>query len=511
MLILSTKNGESEPKVTLCNQSGSLGVTRDFTVDDLLESIAPTSPISGMAPVRGVQSYGLDFPSLQVAVGFTNEEDLQRFMLIPQAYFRAVRRREPRKMNHATERLIFRGSVETVEQLQASSMVLANKKDRWSSCDLRVLETVGNVGWRTTRRLVLSSSAGEETPWCREFFLPLSWVQVNQEGLARQVIVQWSDCGWEKQRSDGNYHTRHDYIYDRQRPNLAFRLLFRNQEDAATFVETILNLTNTRLHDWASSVSSGAIYSISDGEPTPKQYRAVLVVHRNREWKYSEVFYIYGETDYAYDHSARQIRLPEAHQVDYISTHVDKLYKPTADAPPQFSHCEKKVQSTTIGFNDEASASSFMFALSSGYELLFSRRALYVTTKAPSRFKSMKSNKGAAEVQLWRQGNTTRLVSRWGDVVEDKWLTMTVPKEGVNSARDSNRASLPGVYYERGKLIAMVGLVARHPREEPGRRSGCVTVVFESSKDREEFVAAIERREPVKQTEELSDLIDMLR
>lgn len=29
LLILSTKEGESEPKVTICNQSGTLGLTRD--------------------------------------------------------------------------------------------------------------------------------------------------------------------------------------------------------------------------------------------------------------------------------------------------------------------------------------------------------------------------------------------------------------------------------------------------------------------------------------------------
>lgn len=29
MLILSTKEGESEPKVTICNQSGTFGLTRD--------------------------------------------------------------------------------------------------------------------------------------------------------------------------------------------------------------------------------------------------------------------------------------------------------------------------------------------------------------------------------------------------------------------------------------------------------------------------------------------------
>lgn len=43
---------------------------------------------------------------------------------------------------------------------------------------------------------------------------------------------------------------------------------------------------------------------------------------------------------------------------------------------------------------------------------------------------------------------------------------MTVPKEGVSCARGSNGASLPGVYFARGKRIAMVRLVAGHPTEE---------------------------------------------
>jgi hypothetical protein len=95
-----------------------------------------------------------------------------------------------------------------------------------------------------------------------------------------------------------------------------------------------------------------------------------------------------------------------------VSTHVDKVYKPIAQAPPQLSHCEKRVQSTTISLNDEASTQAFMPALSSGYELLFTCGTLYITTKAPSRFSSTKSNKGAAGVQPWRQGSTTRFVSR---------------------------------------------------------------------------------------------------
>lgn len=59
---------------------------------------------------------------------------------------------------------------------------------------------------------------------------------------------------------------------------------------------------------------------------------------------------------------------------------------------------------------------------------------------------------------------------------------MTVPTASVNSARDSNGASLPVVYYDRGKRITMVGLVPGYLTEEEGRMSGCVTVVLEGSK-----------------------------
>jgi hypothetical protein len=104
---------------------------------DLLESTGPTSLISGMSLVQGVESYGLGSPM---------EKTSREFISIPQAYFKAVRRCEPREMNHPTEQLLCRDSVKTVEQLQPSSMALASNNDRWTPCDLRVLETVGNVG-----------------------------------------------------------------------------------------------------------------------------------------------------------------------------------------------------------------------------------------------------------------------------------------------------------------------------------------------------------------------------
>ena len=207
MLILSTKEGESEPKVTLCNQSGTICLTRDITMDDLQEPAYSEGPFSD--PQLNTQNpVPLNFGRMNVAVAFTNDVDLDKFMRIPREYFDAVRRREPRQLDDATETLIFKSSVEIFEKLNASTMQPMNPRLQHGSCDLRVLETTSTEKWRTYRRLVISSSAAKKKPWCTDFFLPLSRVQVNRQGLPRQATVKWSDCCHEKSdRTDGNYNT----------------------------------------------------------------------------------------------------------------------------------------------------------------------------------------------------------------------------------------------------------------------------------------------------------------
>lgn len=81
-----------------------------------------------------------------------------------------------------------------------------------------------------------------------------------------------------------------------------------------------------------------------------------------------------------------------------------------------------------------------------------------------------------------------RLLSRWDDKVEDKWLTMAVPANeggsGVDAAladRDSDRAVLAGGEVQRGRQVDMANLVARNPREKEGGRKGApVTITFKS-------------------------------
>ena len=480
MLLLSTKEGESEPKVTICNQSGTLGLTRDLTMDDLQEPSVADSPFSESA--RMAESIPLNFGRMNVAVAFTNEADLNTFMRIPRAYFNAVRRREPRQLTEkATETLLFKSSVEVYEQLKASTMKPMSPRRQFQSCDLRVLETTTKEAWRTTRRLVISSSAAEKKPWCSEMFLPLSRVQINREGLARQAIVKWSDCTHEKsERTDGAYNKIYDYVYDDSNPNICLSLLFRNQADAADFESTILKLSYPSVFSWTTGADTRNVYNVSDTEPNARNYKALMVSHTRFDWKYCELFYMYRDIDYCYHRAALRVRFPQVYYTNYISTHVDKLYQAPPDHLPHFSHCEKRVGNVLLDFDDESVAQAFMSSLTSGHQLIFSRRVHFITTKAPSRFKSTKSNKGNAEVQLWQKANSVRLLSRWGDIVEDKWLSMAVPRGILEPGKDSNRAILPDMEYDRGRKIDMSNLVARDPREKKDvNKKGPVTIAFE--------------------------------
>ena len=480
MLLLSTKEGESEPKVTLCNQSGTLCLTRDFTIEDLQDKELPTNPFagSGISPRDAIP---LNFGRMNITVAFTNEDDLQQFMYIPRAYFDAVKRREPRQLGRATETLLFKSSVEVFEQLKASTMKPMSPRQVFQSCDLRVLETTCKEGWRTTRRVVISSSAGEPRPWCTELFLPLSRVQIRREGLARQLTVKWSDCTHEKSdKTDGNYNKIYNYVYDDSNPNIALQLLFRNSQDATAFEQTVLHLSIAPIFP-TSGTASRFVYDIADTEPNPKNYKGLLLIHTRFDWRYSELFYMYRDTDYQFDRLTLRVRLPQVYYTDYISTFVDKLYKPPSGEPPRFSHCEKRVGNTPLDFDDEPDAFGFMSALTGNHELIFSRRAHYITTKPPKKFSGTKSNKGTAEIHLWLKGNSVRLVSRWEDKVEDKWMSMQVPRDGLAHSKDTNRASLPKIEYDRGRKVDMANLVARDSRDkEMGKKVGPVTIAFES-------------------------------
>ncbi|KAJ5613285.1 hypothetical protein N7510_006479 [Penicillium lagena] len=492
MLLLITKYGESEPKVIMCNQTGKLCLQRDFLPNDLPPLIALSNQaMTGFPGVRISEPFPFKFNNTSVSISFQFETDLSQFVKIPKSYFEAVRQREPIDSNKFNESIIFKTSVETFEQLKTPHMKSMNPSIIWKSCEIRILERSYGDVWRSTRRLVISSSAAEQNPGCMEFFMPLSRVQVCREDVSRQVLLRWSDtCQERLDKTDGSYNTLYSYVYDADTPNIGVGLRFRTQQSAEDFEKAILYMNFPTDFAWSQPSSSGCIYDVVDTGKEHKKYKAVALFQTKFSWRYSEFYFVYRDTDYAYEHASLTVRFPRISYADYISTHVDRLYH--ADSPVSFSHCERKTGKIVIEFDNQPVSRSFLSALSPFYDLLFSRHALSISTKHKSLFGSKKSSKGGAEVQVWRRGNSIQLAARWDGSVQDNWLTASVSSTSSDSSKESTRVNFPRLPFFRGVSLDMTNIMARGPRSTTdGQREGPISILFQNTRDRQEFLDAL--------------------
>ncbi|KAJ5671662.1 hypothetical protein N7507_000789 [Penicillium longicatenatum] len=497
MLLLATKDGESEPKIILCNQSGTLCLQRVFIPDDLPPLInLANANMTGSPGARISDPVPFMFDNTTVSISFQFEADLGQFIHIPKTYFDAVWQREPIDSKEFTESVIFKGSVEVFEHLKTPNMKPMNPPMIIRSCDVRILERSFGEAWRCTRRMVISPGAAQRNPRCIELFMPHSRVQINREDLSRQVLLKWSDACQERSKTDGNYNVLYSYLYDDSAPNIGVGLHFSTEQGAEDFERAIMEINFKPDFSWSESSSSGRIYGVVDAGTQHKQYKAAVIFHNSSPWRYSDVYYLYRDMDYVYQHSSLSVRFPHASYTDYVSSHVNQLF--AADKPVVFSHCEKKTEPAIITFNSESVSRAFMSALSPLYELSYSRRILSLSTK--SNILGKKSGKGGAEIQLWRRGNITQLSARWDDDVPNKWLTMSLPSDCPDSSKENTRVNFPKLPYSRGISLDMMNIMARTPKTNTlVEREGVLSIVFRTTQDREEFLGVLQGR-PISST-----------
>lgn len=437
--------------------------------------------MTGFPGTRVTEPLSFKFGNTSVSISFQFDADIGHFINIPKTYFDAVWQREPMDSKDFTESVIFQSSVEMFEQLKTPNMKSLNPPLTVKSCDVRILERSFGEAWRSIRRLVISPSAAEKMPRCLEFFMPLSRVQLSREDVSRQVLLKWSDtCQERSDKTDGNYNTLHSYVYDDSAPNLGIGLHFRTQQDAEEFEKAVLEMNLRPDFAWSQPSSSGCIYDVVDTGTEHKQYKAVALFQNRASWRYSDVYYIYRDADYAYDHSTLRVRFPRVYYADYVSTHVDQLYH--AEFPVGFSHCEKKSGETVIEFNDESVSRSFMSALSPLYELLYSRRIQSLSSKSKIPFGPKTSGKGGAEIQLWGRGNTFQLAARWDDSIPDKWFTMALEPDCFDKTNEGLRVSFPRLSYSRGTSLDMMNIMARSPKTTKlSVREGAISILFQAA------------------------------
>ncbi|KAJ5267526.1 hypothetical protein N7478_010334 [Penicillium angulare] len=422
------------------------------------------------------------FDNTSVSISFQFEADLAHFINIPKLYFDSVWSREPIDSKEFTETVIFKGSVQTFEQLKTPTMKAMNPPMLIKSCDVRILERSFGETWRCIRRIVISPSVAERSPRCLEFFMPLSRVQVKREELSRQVLLKWSDtCQERSDKTDGNYNTLHSYVYDHSAPNIGIGLQFSTQQNAEDFERALMEINFKSSFSWSEpSGSSGRIYDVVDTGTEHKQYKAAVLIQNSGPWRYSDVFYLYRDTDYSYQHSSLRVRFPHASYADYISSHSDQLY--VADKPVVFSHTEKKTKAAMFKFDSDSIARAFMSSLSPSYDLVYSRRIHSLSIKT-NMLGSKRSGKGDAEIQLWQRGNTTQLAARWNDSVPDKWLTMSLPGDFSDSPKDNLRVSFAKLPYFRGVSLDLMNIMARSPKTTSViNREGAISISFKRVK-----------------------------
>ncbi|RAH59960.1 hypothetical protein BO85DRAFT_458000 [Aspergillus piperis CBS 112811] len=478
MLLLSTKYGESEPKISLCNQYGTFCLQRDLAPGDLAQLIqVSNASLTNLSVPKPTEPLTLKFDAMTLSISFQYMSDIMQVISMPKAYFDAVQIREPLDSDQFTEKVIFKIPAESVEQLRMPSMVSTSPPTVHRSCEVRILERSFGEAWRSIRRMVISSSIADKPGQATEFFMPLSHVQVSRTAASGFILLKWSDTGQERSsKTDGNYHPLFTYVYDGSNPNIGLGIKFRSQEAADKLERAVLGLSQKPAFTWSQAKSSGQVYEVADIAPDEKRYKAVMICRTRAEWKQCSLHYLFRDMDYLYDHSNLRVRFPRALFATYISSHVDQLYR--ADGRVYFSHCEKEFRDMTVEFSEEPVLMAFMSSLASTYKLVFSRGATSLTTKEKLLVLGpRKSVKGDSQVQLWRDGNTIRLASRWSDRITDRWLTMTIPP--CEPSRAGNLVSFPPSSYSRGMVLNMTKIASGAAKNQNREhKTGPITITF---------------------------------
>ncbi|EAW14338.1 uncharacterized protein ACLA_073740 [Aspergillus clavatus NRRL 1] len=490
MLLLSVKDGETEPRITICNQSGTLCLQRNFEQTDLKDLTLADGSLNGIAEARITEPLSFDFDNRRIEVSFQFYGDYMAFIRIPKEYFEAVSLREPIDRGQSSETVLFKSPVEEYERLKAPEMKSMHPPNIHKSCEVRILERSSSQAWSTTRRLVISMSIAKKNPGCMGFFMPLSRVDVNRDENSCEVQVKWSDTLQpESTQTDGNYHPLYSYVYNANKPNIGIKLRFRTPRLAEKFEKEIFGIGYRSIFSWDQCGSRGIVYDVEGADQKP--YKAIALYRGTTPWRGTDLFYLYRDSDYIYEHAHLRVRFPGLTYTNYLSTCVGQISAP--QRPVEFSGCEKRVQkNVTVEFDDEQTMRTFMSSLASSYELVYSRSAMSLKTKSRGIFGVTRalSSKGATEVQLWRRGNHFQLASRWADHIQNRWLTMSVPLPELRTSGHSNRVEFPPMPYFRGPVLDFANILARGPAKSPSlsERKGPITITFATSRDQEEFV-----------------------
>ena len=475
MLLLWTRKNESDLLISLCNQRGTVNLSRRLLAEDL-ERYWDTS---GTVPLH------IDFPSLEAELMFLSMQDVTEFLAQPSRFFAAMKWRSPRP----GELAIYQAPISVYSDVSAQSYLGTTSSTKMvsgrdSSCGLRIYESLSGRYWETTRRLVISSSPDDVEPGCLSHWLPLGHIRILVD--CAKATVAWSDCGQLETTSDQCYGAQHSFVYKPELPNRKIQLDFMNETEARRFRDHLLLPTvmppqiTTKL-DVSSPFQSTRIYRLFDSdEPDNHGYHAIAVTKKSPQGPHmTEIFFAYRDLDWAIE---MKNSIPSVVELSglvvpaYESTIPKTQYKPNSnDTPPDFSCVTENPGQAHLELGCDHDLFHVMHALTGWRLKLFQAVEKLVLVGASVCFGSSKRAFKDVDIQLWEKASSegrsrTQLAIRLDGQTKDRWITTSLSDDRYSIR--SNTVEIQRLAIQRGVGIDTKEMTAknRDTEERPSTR-----------------------------------------
>ena len=522
--LLWTMTGETGLFVSLCNQSGSVNLARGMVAEDLKDY--------ERGRAQSTLLLEFDFPNQQAEICFVNADDVHAFFKTPKRIFDKMSDKRPRPREVAIFQNPIKSctdrSLPTPYRKQQDKIV---KSGKYSSCGLLLYESTDEQCWKTTRRLVISSTPEDEFDIeCLSYWLPLDQIQLTVQH--NEVTMTWSDCGQLMYKTEGSWDKKYYFIYNAAKPNRKLVLEFENVFDAKTFEESLLFPTEIPPYadDFPPQVSllfkierpsvhqDIRIYRLFDQDDLDNKYHAIVHAFKSpSNFHTSYIHYVYLDIDWIFSnfnsHDLDKIEFPGLTSPDYESSMRRIPYEPRysleqdniddqqkQDPIPTFKTVVETSRTATLPLGCRHNLAKFMYALT-GWQLIFYHLCPKLTLPGNEKHKNV-------AIQLWAKLPTSesdtsalRLAVRFPNPTSHspspanekrRWLTAEL---STQHSSKKDELELKDATIWRGSHVDVAEMVATREGGEgaiaPERKRCKIVVAFGEGGDKEDFVQLV--------------------
>ena len=493
MLLLWTAADDYDISISLCNQQGSVNLSRKFVVEDLEKFEAGGDSML----------FSIKFPTQEAEIKFLSHEDAVGFFTQPMTFFAPLDDIKPRP----GELAIYQASLSTYcdstpRPIGGNGRAKAIVSSGTSSCGLRIYESMPDKCWKTTRRLVVNTPPDSTKPECVAHWLPVDQIKIVVGGS--KVTIKWSDCGQLTRKELGNFAFQYSYIYKAEEPNRKIDLEFGSASEARRFAECLLLPTEMPPHviiniEIPSAFQDIRIYRLFDVDEPDRHYHSIALSKKNPKGPHvTEVYYVYRDLDWVLSTSngtLSTIDFPCLQISHYVSTMPRLQYKPTASDPtPEFGDMVEAYKTARLELGCDHDLTRFMHGLT-GWALKFFRPLFKLhLAETGHLIRNPKEQYKGVCVQLWEKAaeegqSQIQMAVRLEEETKDRWITASLFEAHCRSEHSgmSDNVEFQALLLHRGVEVDTKFMTAttRGLEERATSRKRCKTTLTFANTERE--------------------------